>query len=79
MILLSQFGLKIFLMILEREEEGEKHRCKKHPLAAPCTPPTGNQARNPGMCPDLEWNQQPFGAWDDTQPTEPQWPEINIF
>ena len=43
-------------------------------------PPTGDLARNPDMCPDWESNQQPFGLWDDTQPTEPQESSlVNIF
>ena len=32
-----------------------------HQLAASRTPLTGNLACNPGMCPDWESNQQPFG------------------
>ena len=31
----------------EGEREGEKHQC----VVASCTPPTGNPARNPGLCP----------------------------
>ena len=58
--------------LLERgegtEKEGEKHQC----VVASCTPPTGDLARNPGMCPDKESNQQRFGSQaDDTQSTEP--------
>ena len=33
--------------------------------------PSQGLACNPGMCPDQELNQQPFGPWDNTQPTEP--------
>ena len=36
-----------------REEEGEKHQC----VVASCTPPAGDLACNPGMCPDWELNQ----------------------
>ena len=32
---------------------------------------TGDQSCNPGTCPVLEWNWQPFTLWDDTQSTEP--------
>ena len=32
----------------EEEREGEKHRC----VVVPCTPPTGDLAHNPGMCPN---------------------------
>ena len=42
----------------EGEREGEKHQC----VVAPHAPPTGDLARNPGMCPDWESNQQPFGS-----------------
>ena len=32
----------------DREREGEKHQC----VVASHVPPTGDLARNPGMCPD---------------------------
>ena len=48
----------------EREREGEKHHC----VVAAHTPPTGNLARNPGMCPDWESNQQSFDSQAGTQP-----------
>ena len=56
------FFFKILLIYFRegrREEErgGEKHQC----VVAFCTPPTGDLFRNPGMCPDWESNQQPFG------------------
>ena len=35
-------------------------------------PPADDLAHNPGMCPDQESNQQPFGLQDDAQTTEPQ-------
>ena len=41
----------------ERGREGEKHRCEKHQWTASHTPPTGDPAHNPGMCPDWELNQ----------------------
>ena len=47
-------------------------------LTSPCTL-TGDQTCNPGMCPDLESNQQNFGLWDDTQPSEPHWSGFNLF
>ena len=37
----------------EREREGEKHQC----VVASNIPPTGDLARNPGMCPDWESDQ----------------------
>ena len=37
-------------------------------------PPTGDLACNPGMCPDWELNQQPFGSQTGTQSTEAHQP-----
>ena len=54
----------------EGETEGEKHQC----VVAPYVPPTGDLAHNPGMCPDWESNQQPFGLQSGAQPNEPHWP-----
>ena len=39
----------------EREREEEKHRCEMDWLRLTHAP-TGNQACNPGMCPDWESN-----------------------
>ena len=38
------------------------------------TPPTGDLARNPGICPDWESNWRPFGSQAGTQSTEPHQP-----
>ena len=54
----------------EGGREGEKHQC----LFASCMPPTGALTRNPGMCPDWELNQRPFGLQGSTQSTEPLQP-----
>ena len=51
----------------EGEREEEKHQC----VVASHTPPTGDLACKPGMCPDWESNQQPFGLQFSTQSTEP--------
>ena len=45
------------------------------PLAPP---PTGDLACNPGMCPDWESNQQPFGSQANTQSTEPHQSGITV-
>ena len=37
-------------------------------------PPTGDLASNPGMCPDWEWNRQPFDSKAIAQSTEPHQP-----
>ena len=56
------------------EIEGEKHQC----VVASHTPPTGDLACNPGMCPDWESNQQPFGLQAGTQSTEPHQPGLLV-
>ena len=43
---------------------------EEHQLVASHTPPTGDLAHNPGMCPDRESNWRPFSLRDDAQPTE---------
>ena len=53
-----------------REREQEKHPC----VVASHVPLRGDLARNPGMCPDQESNQQPFGSQAGIQSTEPQQP-----
>ena len=40
------------------------------------TPPTGDLACNPGMCPDWESNQRPFRSQAGTQSTEPHQPGL---
>ena len=50
----------------EGEKEGEKHQC----VIASHTPPTGDLARNPGMCPDWESKWRPFGSQACAQSTE---------
>ena len=61
----------------EVEREGEKHQC----VVASSTPLTGDLAHNPGMCPDWELNQRPFGSQTGTQCTEPQQPgqDLRLF
>ena len=45
----------------ERGKEGKKHQC----VVASRATPTGDLARNPGMCPDWESNRRPFGLQED--------------
>lgn len=40
-------------------------------MVAFCTPPVGDLAKNPGMCPDQELNWPHFGLQAHAQPTEP--------
>ena len=42
---------------MEGKREGEKHQC----VVTCHVVPTGDLACNPGMCPDWESNQRPFG------------------
>ena len=41
-----------------------------HQVVASHTPPAGDLACNPGMCPDWESNPRPFGFLVDAQSTE---------
>ena len=59
----------------ERKREGEKHQC----VVASHAPPTEDLACNPGMYPDWELNQWPFGSQARTQPTEPHQPGTNLL
>ena len=57
------FFFKDFIyLILERGEGWEKEREKHQCVVASYVAPTGDLAHNPGMCPDWESNQQPFGS-----------------
>ena len=67
-----------FIFIRERERCGGRET-EKHDWLHSAHAPTGDRARNPGMCPDRESNQQPFGYWTMLQPTEPHWPGLYIF
>ena len=73
----SEF-LKYFIS-LELEEKGRRKRnimCKRNRLVASLTPPSGDLACNPSMCPDWESNQQPFNPQAGTQSTEPHQPGL---
>ena len=48
----------------EGEREGEKDQC----VVAFHVAPTRNLACNPGMCPDWESNQRPFGLQPELNP-----------
>ena len=60
---------------MEGEREGEKHQC----VVASQVSPTGDLAHNPGMCPDWESNQQPFGSQASAKSTEPHQPGHSIM
>ena len=55
--------------------EKGRHGC----VVASRTSPTGNPTHNPGMCPDWESNQQPFGSQAGTQSTELHQPGLFSF
>ena len=62
------------MIFREKGREGEREGEKYQSVFASHTPPTGDLARNPGMCPDWESNQQPFGSQASPQSTEPHQP-----
>ena len=68
------FFLKRYFIFRERRKEGEskgeKHQC----VVISYMHPTGDMAGNPGMCPNWELNQQPFGSQASAQSTEPHQP-----
>ena len=59
---------------MEGEREGEKHQ-----LVASHTPPTGDLAHNPGMCPDQELNWWPLGSQIGAQSTELPQPGLALI
>ena len=63
----------------EKERERNSNVWKIHPLVASHTPPTGDLAHNPGMCPDWESNQWPFSLQAGTESTEPHQPGLSYF
>ena len=62
------FSFSTFYLFRERGKEGErrKHWC----VVASHTSPAGDLACNPGVCPDWESNQRPFGSQAHAQSTE---------
>ena len=67
--------LFIFREAREGEREGEKHQS----MVASHAPHTGDLACIPGMCPDWELNQRPFGSQAHTQSTELHQPRQFFF
>ena len=61
-----------------RERERETLMCERY-IVASRTPPTGDLAHNPGMCPDWELNWRPFGSQASTESTEPHQPGQEII
>ena len=65
-------------LFLERGREGEREGEKHQRVVASHVSPTGDLARNPGMCPDWESNQRPFDSQAGSQSTEPYQPALKI-
>ena len=63
-------------LFVERQEGREKERERnidvgeKIRSVASCMPPTGDLARNPGLCPGWGLNQRPFSTQASAQSTE---------
>ena len=70
----SSFLKRFYLFIFrERGREVERGEKLQRVVASP-VPTTRDLARNPGMCPDWELNQRPFGLQAGTQSAEPHQP-----
>ena len=65
----NMFFKDFIYLFLERRREGIREGEKHHCVVASCAPPTGGLACNPGMCPDWESNQGPFGLQASAQST----------
>ena len=59
-----------------REKERERSISVRLPIACP---QLRGLARNPGMCPDWESNQRPFGSQAGNQSTEPHQPGLDLI
>ena len=68
----------IYLFLDRREGEG-KERERNISVWLPLTPPNRDLARNPGMCPDWESNQQRFVSQAHAQSTELHQPGLEEF
>ena len=72
--------LRFYLFIFrERGRKGEREGEKCGCVLASHTTPTGDQVHNPGMCPDWELNQWPFGSQASTQSNEPHQTGQNVY
>ena len=62
------FKYFIYFTFRERGREGEREGEKHQRVVVSRVPPTGDLAHTPGMCPDWELNQRPFGSQAGIQP-----------
>ena len=67
---ISFFKKTYWFIFREKEREGEREGETQECVVASHAPPTGDLACNPGLCPDWESNQQPFGLQVCAQSTE---------
>ena len=70
------FILKDFIYFLGEGREKEREKNINVWLLLVCHPLTGDLTRNPGMCPDWELNQRPFGLQAGSQSPEPHQPGL---
>ena len=75
-VVFKRFYLFIFR---ERGEEGEREGKKHQCVVASHAPHTRDLAHCPGMCPDQELNQQPFGSQTSAQSIEPHQPGLSFL
>ena len=66
-------------LFLESREGKEKEKERNINVFASHVPQTGDPACNPGMCPDWESNQRPFGSQAYAQSTELHQPGPKIY
>ena len=67
---LSVFKRFYLFIFRERGRDGEREEEKHQCVVSSHTPPTGDLAHTPGMCPDWGSNQRPFGLQASNQSTE---------
>ena len=72
------FKVFVYFIFRQRGREGEREGEKHQRVVASHSPPTGDLACDPGMCPDWELNWQPSGSQAATQSTEPHQPGPDI-
>ena len=65
-------------LFIFRRREGEREGKKHQRVVASCAPPSGDLARNPGTCPDLESSRPPFGLQSGIQSPEAHQPGTDI-
>ena len=64
----------LYILVILREWEGREKEQRESMCGCLLRTPNGDLACNPGMCPDWESSQRPFGLQADTQSIEPHQP-----